>query len=135
MKYWLKRDKLVTVHDRNKESPAIELFKVKQNLSNPMLCNIFQTPSLGYNLETKNEFLRSSASTNQYDLISVKCFASKMWKMSPLENKNSNTIQSFSEKIRKWELTHCNCNLCQRYTRNLVYVNFEWLAICRYVGN
>ena len=45
----LKRDKSVTVHHRNIQSLAIELFKVKQNLSNSMLCNIFQTRSISYN--------------------------------------------------------------------------------------
>ena len=34
----LKRDKSVTIHHRNIQSLAIELFKIKQNLSNSMLC-------------------------------------------------------------------------------------------------
>ena len=38
-----------TVHQRNIQSMAIELLKVKQNLSNSMLCDIFQTRSLSYN--------------------------------------------------------------------------------------
>ena len=37
----LKRDNSVTIHHRNIQPLAIELFKVKQNLSNAMLCNIF----------------------------------------------------------------------------------------------
>ena len=104
LEYWYKNDKLVTVHDRNIRSLAVELFKVKQKFSNPMLCDIFLTWSLRYKLETKTEFLKNCASTtSQYDLISIICFALKVWKMIPLENKNSNTIESFNEKIRKWE--------------------------------
>ena len=39
--YLIKRDKPVSVYDRNIQSLAIKLFKVEQNLSSPMLCNIF----------------------------------------------------------------------------------------------
>ena len=46
----LKRDKSVSVHHRYIQSLAIELFKVKQNLSNSMLSNIFPTQSISYNL-------------------------------------------------------------------------------------
>ena len=42
----LKRDNSVTIHHRIIQSLAIELFKVKQNLSNSILCNIFQTRSI-----------------------------------------------------------------------------------------
>ena len=38
-----KRDKSVTIHHKNIQSLAIELFKVNQNLYNPMLSNIFPT--------------------------------------------------------------------------------------------
>ena len=65
----LKRDTSVTIHHRNLQSLAIELFKVKQNLSNSMLCNMFQTRSISYNLRSQEDFLRSNVSTNQYDLL------------------------------------------------------------------
>ena len=42
----LKRDNSVTIHHRIIQSLAIKLFKVKQNLSNSILCNIFQTRSI-----------------------------------------------------------------------------------------
>ena len=59
LEYWYKNDKLVAVHDRNIRSLAVELFKVKQKFSNPMLCDIFLTWSLRYKLETKTEFLKT----------------------------------------------------------------------------
>ena len=43
-------NKSVTVHHKNIQLLTIELFKVKQNLSNSMFTDIFQTQSLGYNL-------------------------------------------------------------------------------------
>ena len=60
-------DKFFTVHQRNIQSMAIELLKVKQNLSNSMLCDIFQTRSLSYNLRTQIDFLRSIAPPSLVD--------------------------------------------------------------------
>ena len=70
----LKRDKSVTIHHRNIQSLATELFKVKQNLSNSMLSNIFPTRSISYNLRSQTDFIRSNASTSQYGLNSYKMF-------------------------------------------------------------
>ena len=95
------------------QSLAIELFKVKQNLSNLLLCNIFKTRSISYNLRSQTYFIRSNASTSQYGLNSVRCFPSKGWQIIPLEIKNSVSIESFKEKSK----------LCQPYIHNLGYVN------------
>ena len=121
----LKRDNSVTIHHRNIQSLAIELFKVKQNLSNSMLNNIFPTRSISYNLRSQTDFIRSNASTSQYGLNSMRCFASKVWQMIPMEIKNSVSIESFKEKIRKWEPSSCNCKLCQPYINNLGYLSLK----------
>ena len=109
--------------NRNIQSLAIELFKVKQNLSNSMLSNIFPTRSISYNLRSQTDIIRSNASTSQYGLNSMRCFASKVWQMIPVEIKNSVSIESFKEKIRKWEPSSCYCRLCMPYIHNLGYVN------------
>ena len=46
----LKKDNAFTVHHRNIQSLAIELFKVKENLSNTIINDILQTRTLPYNL-------------------------------------------------------------------------------------
>ena len=94
----LKRDTSVTIHHRNTQSLPIQLFKVKQNLSNSLLCNIFQTKSISYNLRSQTDFIKGNASTSQYGLNSMRCFASKVWQMIPLEIKNPVSIGSFKEK-------------------------------------
>ena len=49
----LKIDNLFTVHHRNIQSLAIELFKVKENLSTTLMNDILQTRTLPYNLMCK----------------------------------------------------------------------------------
>ena len=54
----LKRDNLLTIPQRTIKSLAIELFKVKGNLSNNMY-DIFQTKKFNYNLRSQTDFASS----------------------------------------------------------------------------
>ena len=112
----LKRDKSVTIHHRNIQSMAIELFKVKQNLSNSMLSNIFPTRSISYNLRSQTDFIRSNTSTSQYGLNSMRCFCIE----GVVDDSNGNQklvpIVSFKEKIRKWEPVVTVSDVCHTYT-------------------
>ena len=119
----LKSDKSVNIHHRNIQSLAIKLFKVKQNLSDSMLSNIFLTQSISYSLRSQTDFIRSNASTSQCGLNPMRCFPSKVWQIIPMEIKNSVSIISFKEKIRKWEPSSCYCTFCLPYIHNLGYGN------------
>ena len=114
----LKRDKSITIYHKNIQSLAIELFKVKQNLFDSILRNIFQARPISYNLRAQIDFIRSNTSTSQYELNSMRCFA-----LIPLEIKRLVSIESFKEKIKKWEPSSCNCKLYQPYIANIAYVN------------
>ena len=53
LKDLLKKDKSVCIRHRNSQSLAVELFKVKENLSNTIICDIFPTRFLNYNLRSQ----------------------------------------------------------------------------------
>ena len=56
----LAKDKSFTIHQKNIQSIGIELFKVKQNLSNVIMCNILKTRTLTYNLRSRTDFMTAS---------------------------------------------------------------------------
>ena len=89
----LSKDKSFTIHQRNIQSLAIELFKVKRNLSNVTMCNISKTRTLTYNLRPQTDFVRDCVNTRRYGLDSLNYFAPKFWDMIPLETKNINSFQ------------------------------------------
>ena len=119
----LKKDRSFTIHQKNIQSLAIELFKVKGNLSNNIMYEIFQTRKINYNLRSQTDFASICANTNKFGLNSLRCFASKIWCMVPLETKNSGSVEIFKTKIRNWEQKDCCCYLCKTYVNNLGFVN------------
>ena len=64
----LKKDKSVCVHHRNIQSLATELFKLKENLSNTTMSNIFPTKVLNNNLRSQTDFFRNTVNTRKFDL-------------------------------------------------------------------
>ena len=66
----LKKDKSVGIHHRNIQSLAVELFKVKENISNTIINDIFPTRLLNYSLRSQTDFFRNTINTAKYVLNS-----------------------------------------------------------------
>ena len=89
-----KRDKSFTIHQRNIQSLAIELFKVKGNLSNNIMYHIFQTRKIKNNLRSHTNFASDCVDNNKFGLnllkyfastVSVKIFKTKIFKLGSLK--------------------------------------------------
>ena len=87
-----------TIHWRNKQSLAIDLFKVKQNILSHMTNNIFRMRyNLRYYQRSQNELFSNSGNAGQFGLNSLRVFNSEVWNMAPNEIKNRTTL-IFSRK-------------------------------------
>ena len=79
----LAKDNSFTIHQRNIQSLAIEIFKVKRNFLNVIMCNILKTKTLTYNLRSQTEFVRDCVDTRRYGPNSLSYSAPKIWDMIP----------------------------------------------------
>ena len=68
----LKKNRSFTNHQRNFQSLAIELSKFKGNLSNSIMCDIFQTRKINYNLRSQTDFASICVNTNKFGLNSLR---------------------------------------------------------------
>ena len=80
--------------------------------------DIFQTRSIRYNLRSQTDFGGYSVNINRFGLNSLKFFAAKVWDVVRLEIKNSDTVEVFKNKIRKWK-PNCSCYFCKTYIKNI----------------
>ena len=83
---------MFTIHQRNIQSLAIELFKVKGNLSNNIMYDIFQTRKINYNLGSQTDFASICVNTKKISLKSMKHGSIrdlKFWMCRNIQNKNS----------------------------------------------
>ena len=76
------KDNSFIVHFKNIQSLTIELFKVKENLSNTIMNDILQTRTLTYNLRSQTDFARSFIYTSPFGLNSLRYFT--LWNIVPL---------------------------------------------------
>ena len=98
----LKMNKSVCIHRINIQSLAIELFKVKENLSNTITSDTLPNKTLNYDLRSQTVFFfRNTVNTTKFGLNSLRYFASEVWSMIPTDIKSSSNAEMFKTKIRK----------------------------------
>ena len=120
----LKRDSSFKIHHKNIQSLATELFKVKKGIANPILCDIFPLRSIDYNLRSQVDFSVGSVNTTHFGLHSLRCFASKVWNMVPLELKNLSDIEIHKSRINGKQY---NANVY--YLRHICTVQVMWISV------
>ena len=115
-----KKDRSFTIHQTNIQSVAIEIFKVKGNLSNNIMYDIFQTRKINNNLRIQTDFDSICVNTNKIGQNSLGYFASNIWSMVLLESKNFGSFEIFQTKSRNRESIDCYCYLYKTNISNLV---------------
>ena len=82
----LKIDKSYNIHHKNIQTLAIELYKVKSNLSNQIMQEIFEKRQ-NLDLRFQPDFVFPGVNTTYFGLHSLRYFSSKIWNAIPDEIK------------------------------------------------
>ena len=83
---------MVTIHHRNIQTPATAMFKVKNEMSPEIICDIFtQRINNHYNLRHINHFETPFVRTIYNGTESVSYFGPKIWDIVPEEYKTLNS--------------------------------------------
>ena len=122
----LQIDKSYNIHHKNIQTLAIELYKVKNNLSNQIMQEVFEKhESVDYNLRFQTDFVLPGVNTTYFGLHSLRYLSSKIWNVISDEIKNSLSLDEFEFKIRQWESSGCHCKLCRSYIQHVGYLNIS----------
>ena len=120
----LKRDKSVSIHIRNIQKLAIELFKVNNGVAPEILREVFPLKSTTA-YPTKFPFKSHKVRTVSYGIETLLYLAPKIWNIIPISIKNAKSVNEFKQKIISWNPTNCPCKLCKTYVAGVGYVVIE----------
>ena len=118
----LEKDNSVTIHDRNLQRLAIEMYKVKNNLSPLPVQNIFKGRTHTYGLRNERCWEVPQVQTVNYGKETIRYRGIETWELVPKIIKESVSLATFKNKIREWKPQGCTCRLCRDYVFNLGYL-------------
>ena len=99
----LEKDNSVTIHQRNLQVLATEIFKSKNGLAPEIMKEVFEMPNPAYNFRSEaTHFKRENVKTTYYDIKSLRCLESKIWDMVPNNIKNCSSLNKFKMSLQTW---------------------------------
>ena len=104
----LELDNSVSIHHRNIRLLSIELYKVKHDLSNQVMSEMFNLRNINYGFRSQTDFELGPIYTTAYGVRSVKYFAPKIWNIVPINIRNS---ESFRMYYQNKALEACNMSM------------------------
>ena len=112
----LNKDNSVSIHIRNIQRLAIEMFRFYNGLSPPLMNNIFKLKAENsYNLRQVSEFSRPMVKSVYHGTESISYLGPKIWDILPEKLKNIDNLEHFKKEIKTWKPDNCPCRLCKVY--------------------
>ena len=111
----LEKHNSVSMHHRNIQKLAIEIYEVLHGFSPPILNDIFVPVSRQYNFRRNDTLQRRRVNSVRHGTESVSSLGPKIWDLVPSDIKLSQSLSIFKRKIKKWVHLQCPCRLCKIY--------------------
>ena len=109
----LDKDASCSVHHRNIQTLAIEIYKHIRGSSPAIMWRVFKINStLAFSLRTRNEFSSRVPKSVKYGTETISFLAQKVWFLLPEKLKECSCLEGFKSKIRKWK-PDCPYQLCK----------------------
>ena len=118
----LQKDESVTIHVKNIQKLATEMFKVFKNLSPPIVADLFEVRQNNYNLKHRSYFSMPNVKSVYHGSESLSKLGPRIWNLVPDTLKQLDVINSFKTEIKKWKPSDCPYRLCKSYVANVGFV-------------
>ena len=110
------RDNSVSVHNRNIQCLAFELYKVFNDICPNIMKDVFPlSTSSNYNITSRRTFTTRSVKTMYYGTESLSYLVIKVWKLIPNNIKSLENLPKFKKAKRNCKTDVCLCRLCRSY--------------------
>ena len=118
----LKKDKSVSIHQRNLQILATEIYEVRNDLGPEIMKDIFHFVQKPYNLRNDSTLQRRRKCTMYFGIENLSSLAPKMWGIVLCKIKKARSLDVCKEKVKLGTTDKCPCILCKRYIGNVGFV-------------
>jgi len=119
----LQLDNSVTIHDKNLQKLAVEMYKAKNKLSPLPMQQLFTETAMVHDLRNRRCWDIPQVRTVCYGLESIRYRGPKTWESLPDDIKQAKSLPEFKLKIKAWRPANCTCRLCKTFVANLGYID------------
>ena len=113
----------VSVHHRNIQVLATELFKFVTGLSPKLLSDCFKLNNMTvYNIRNRSTFYFRPVRTVLYGTESLSHSRPRIWELAPSDMKNLLSLTVFKKPIKQWKPHACPCRFCRTYIYQVGFV-------------
>ena len=116
-------DDSVTIHERNLQRLAIEMFKIKTNIAPAFLREVFPESNNPINLRRKPCFQTFNVKTVYHGTETVSFRGPQVWSSLPEVIKNSKNLSEFKNLIKHWKHKGGMCRMCKTYIQRIGFIN------------
>ena len=96
----LKQNESVSIHQRNLQILATEIFQTKNGLNPAIMEDVFKFKNLTYNFRNAETFNRSNVNSVKYGTETITSLGAKIWKILPHDYKGLTFLSTFKSKIK-----------------------------------
>ena len=113
---------LYSIHQKNLQCLAIEIFKAKNKISPCLINDLFIFKEKKCNLRNNIALKRRKDNTVHYGSETILSLAPKIWDLIPEKIKSESTLTGFKAKIKVWKTNKCPCRLCKIYVHHIGFI-------------
>ena len=119
----LDKDGAVSIHHRNLQKLAVEMYKVKNKLSPEPILELFTEQKNTHDLRKKRQWQIPNINTVSFGRDSLRYRGPLTWELLPDNIKESVSLDQFKSRIKGWKPLGCTCRLCKTYIFNLGFID------------
>ena len=118
----LDKDKSFSIHHRNLEVLATEMYKVYSNIVSDIMNDIFEKSEISYNIWNNCNFFPRNIKSVYHVSETISYLGPKIWDLVPENIKDLENNISFKAKIKFWKPESCPCRLCIVYLSQIGFI-------------